>query len=196
MRYPVALTPDDNDTILVTFPDFPEAATYGDDEAEAIARAADALETVIDAYIRDKRDIPAPSAVTGASVTLPSLIDTKVQIYGAMRAQHVGKAELAKRLNVFLPQVDRLLDVRHGSKIEQLEAAAQALGTRLCVTLEPIEPIEPAAGFRSVHSPRPSSRRPLVHPGVLAAQKKAAAAASGKRASAGGAKKKINKARD
>lgn len=181
----MTLTPDDNDTILVTFPDFPEAATYGDDEAEALARAVDALESVIDAYIRDKRDIPAPSAVTGASVTLPSLIDTKVQIYGAMRAQRVGKAELAKRLKVFLPQVDRLLDVRHGSKIDQLEAAAQALGTQLCVTLEPIEPM---GAFRKVQAQRPSSGRSLVHPGVLATQKKAATRA--RRVSAGGAKKK------
>jgi antitoxin HicB len=185
VRYPVTLTQDDNETILVTFRDFPEATTFGDDEAEALARAADALETVIDAYIRDKRDIPAPSAVTGASVILPSLVDTKVQIYAAMRAQRVGKAELAKRLKVFLPQVDRLLDVRHGSKIDQLEAAAQALGASLNVTLVPLEQYGVWSKKARKSAPRHRSRVSPVHAGVLAAAQKA-----GKRASAGGSKKK------
>src|SRR5436190_20986559 len=122
MNYPITLTPDDNDTYLVTFPDFPEATTFGADRDEAIARAVDALETVIDAYIRDRRPIPTPSApvATGArsaQVALPALVATKVQIYDAMRQQQVGKAALAKRLNVHLPQIDRLLDVRHGSKL-------------------------------------------------------------------------------
>jgi antitoxin HicB len=191
-RYPVTLTQDDNDTLLVEFPDFPEAHTFGEDEEEALARAVDALETIIDAYIRDKRNIPAPSAVTGASVTLPSLIDTKVQIYTAMRAQRVGKAELAKRLNVFLPQVDRLLDVRHGSKIDQLEAAAQALGSSLKVTLVPHEQYNAAALKRHTAVALKSSRKPAerhrsrvlpVHAGVLAAQK-------ARRSGAGGSKKK------
>ena len=187
VRYPVTLTPDDNDTILVTFPDFPEATTFGEDEEEALARAVDALETVIDAYIRDKRDIPAPSKVTGASVALPPLVHTKVQIYAEMRAQHVGKAELARRLKVHLPQVDRLLNVKHVSKIDQLEAAANALGAHLNVTLEPVKGLR-AIGKR-VRVPTASSIRVLhaFHPGVLAAQK---AVQPLRRPTAGGAKKK------
>jgi hypothetical protein len=52
-----------------------------------------------------------------------------------MRAQRVNKTELAKRLQVHLPQVDRLLNIRHGSKLDQLEAAAKALGLRLTISL-------------------------------------------------------------
>ena len=47
LRYPVRLRPDTNDTILVSFPDFPEAHTFGDDRNEALARAADLLEDVL-----------------------------------------------------------------------------------------------------------------------------------------------------
>jgi antitoxin HicB len=182
VRYPVTLAPDDNDTILVTFPDFPEAHTFGDDESEAIARADDALETVIDAYIRDKRDIPAPSRVTGASVTLPSLVAAKVQIYNQMRQQRVGKAELARRLGAHLPQVDRLLDLKHGSKLDQLEAAAHALGAYLDVSVVSCAPMQQArqpaamATRRSVTTAtagRRPGRRPArrAHPGVLAVHK-------------------------
>ncbi len=182
VRYPVTLTLDDNDTILVTFPDFPEAHTFGDDESEALARAVDALETIIHAYIRDKRDVPAPSAVRGASATLPSLIAAKVQIYDQMRQQRVGKAELARRLGAHLPQVDRLLDLKHGSKLDQLEAAAHALGARLDITLVACTPRQQASQPLSVTTRRPVTtttairrpgRRPVlrVHPGVLALHK-------------------------
>lgn len=85
VRYPVTQAPDDNDTILVTFPDFPEAHTFGDDTSQALARAVDALETVIDVYIRDRRDIPTPSAITNTGVTLSPLVAARVQIYAAKR---------------------------------------------------------------------------------------------------------------
>lgn len=170
VRYPVVLAPDDNDTILVTFPDFPEAHTFGNDEPEALARAIDALETVIDAYIRDRRDIPAPSAVTGPSVTLPTLMATKVQLYARMRQQGVNKTELAKRLNVHLPQVDRLLDVRHGSQLGQLDAAARALGGHLEISL--VVPTAIQSAQAKVRALRRSAGTPArVHAGVLAAQK-------------------------
>lgn len=184
VRYPVTLTADDNDTILVTFQDFPEAQTFGDDQEEALARAADALETVIDAYIRDRRDIPAPSKVMNASVTLPSLIATKVQIYNTMRTQKIGKAELAKRLGAHLPQIDRLLDIKHGSKLDQLEAAAHALGAELEITL-----VTGYGQWRTMGSPSTKRAvRPIVHAGVLMTQKKPAA--SRRSSSAGGMKKK------
>ncbi|HTI39292.1 MAG TPA: type II toxin-antitoxin system HicB family antitoxin [Vicinamibacterales bacterium] len=136
LRYTVKLTPDDNGTLLVTLPDFPEAHTFGEDKEEALARAVDAAETVIDAYIRDRRPIPAPSPLTGDGIALSAIVDAKVQIYNAMLEQHVGKAALAKRLHVHLPQIDRLLDIKHGSKVEQLEAAASALGGRLDMLIQ------------------------------------------------------------
>lgn len=72
MEYRAKFTEDDNGTILVTFLDFPEAATFGDTEAEAHARAADALETAIEARITDREGIPAPRARRGQTITLPT----------------------------------------------------------------------------------------------------------------------------
>jgi antitoxin HicB len=115
MRYPVTLTKDDNNTYLVTFPDVPEAVTFGETKEEAVAQAPDALLTVFDALMRDKREIPAPSAKGQAFVEVPALETTKIELYRAMREQEIGKAELAKRLDWHLPQVDRVLNVRHGS---------------------------------------------------------------------------------
>src|SRR2546423_13637418 len=98
MDYPVVLEEDDNDTILVSFPDFPEVHTFGNDRDDALRQAVEALATGIDAYIKDRRDIPLPSAkVTKHRVTLPALSEAKVYLYEAMRRANVNKSELARR---------------------------------------------------------------------------------------------------
>jgi antitoxin HicB len=50
-----------------------------------------------------------------------------------MRTAKMSKAELARRLNCHMPQVDRLLDLRHASRLDQMEAAFRALGKQLSV---------------------------------------------------------------
>ena len=57
---------------MADFPDLPEAHTYGDDREEALARAVDVLTTVVESYVRDGRDIPAPSRGR-TMVTVPAL---------------------------------------------------------------------------------------------------------------------------
>ena len=138
LRYPVTLTRDTNGTVLVHFPDVPEAITFGDDADEAMMQAVDALETALSIYIDDRRDIPNPSAVKsrGKFVTLPALSEAKMGLYTAMRASRVGKAELARRLNCHLPQIDRLLDLRHSSRLDQLESAFRAIGKRLAIEIQ------------------------------------------------------------
>ena len=45
-----------------------------------------------------------------------------------MTEQGIRKAELARRLGWHMPQVDRLFDLRHTSKFDQIESAARSLG--------------------------------------------------------------------
>jgi antitoxin HicB len=136
LRYPVKLERDTNGTILASFPDVPEAHTFGDDREEALARAVDALETAFMGYMEDRRAIPEPSSLKrGSRVALPALTEAKLALYSAIRAGRIGKTELARRLNCHLPQVDRLLNLRHGSRLDQLEAAFRALGKELSVQI-------------------------------------------------------------
>jgi antitoxin HicB len=135
LRYRVKLVNDTNDTILVDFPDVPEAHTTGEDRDDALARASDALETAFLGYMEDRRPIPPPSAGRGPFVTVPALTEAKLELYGAMRAAKITKAELARRMNCHMPQIDRLLDLRHASRLDQLEAAFRALGKRLTVAV-------------------------------------------------------------
>ena len=131
LAYPVVLE-DDAGSLLATSPDFPELTTFGIDTDEALARAVDALEEAIAARIHDGRDIPPPSQGRAVAV-LPTLTAVKVMLYREMRAQGIGKAELTRRLGWHLPQVDRVLDVQHNSRMDQLDAALGALGRHLHV---------------------------------------------------------------
>src|SRR5665213_3114419 len=135
VRYPVVLAPDTNNTVLVTFPDIPEAVTYGADQTEALQRAPDALETALMAYIEDRRPIPRPSPARRGkkTVAIPVLSEAKVALYEAMLSRRMRKAGLARILGVHMPQIDRLLDLSHSSKIEQIEAALRAVGKQLTI---------------------------------------------------------------
>lgn len=136
VRYPVRLNRDSNGTLLASFPDVPEAHTFGDDREDALARAVDALETALIGYIEDRQAIPKPTSFKrGLYVVLPALTEAKLALYSEMRAGRIGKSELARRLNWHLPQVDRLLDLRHRSRLDQLESAFRALGKKLSVQI-------------------------------------------------------------
>ena len=83
LAYPIALE-DDDGTVLVTSPDFPELTTFGEDRDEAVARAVHALEEAIVARIHDRKDIPTPSQGESYAV-LPTLTSVKVMLYQGMR---------------------------------------------------------------------------------------------------------------
>ena len=135
--YPVELKKDTNGSWLAAFPDVPEAHSFGETKEEALAHAADALETALSFYVDEGKDLPKASARRGRVLVFPSLIGTmKLGIYRAMREQKVRKTDLARRMGVHLMQVDRLLDLTHSSRVGQLEAAYAALHRRVNVSLE------------------------------------------------------------
>ena len=136
MKYPVTLTPDSDDTVVVSFPDLPGALTYGEDEAEALHRAVDALETLVQALIADRKPIPLPRRRRGRSVQVPTQTALKILLHNRMIEQGISKAQLARSLRLHRPQIDRLLDVRHGSRLDQLDAALASMGARISATLE------------------------------------------------------------
>lgn len=134
--YPVDLVAAEEGGYVVGFPDVPEAMTQGEDREEALMRAVDALETALSFYIDARQPLPAPSKAKGRPVVRPSALEcAKLALYAEMIAQGVRKSELARRLGWHLPQVDRLFDLRHASRLDQIEAAARALGKRVEVAL-------------------------------------------------------------
>ncbi len=134
--YPVELTPDDNDTLLITFPDVPEAVTFGEDEAEALLMAEDALLVMFSAYMDDRQRIPEPSPLNDRpGVALKVVASAKIALHNALLEAGKRKADLARMLNLTAIQVDHLLSLYHKSRIEQIETALAVLGKRLIVEM-------------------------------------------------------------
>ncbi len=123
------------DAVVGTFFDFPEVTVEGTDRQDVLARADISLEAAIAVRMAHRADVPEPSAGRHRA-TLPAQTAIKVRLYQAMREHGVSKRELARRLRWHGPQVDRLFNLKHGSRLDKFEAAFNALGLRLNVDVE------------------------------------------------------------
>ena len=137
LDYPVILEAQPEGGFVVTFPDVHEAITQGEDEDEALMYAVDALESALSFYIDDRKPLPVPGKPKrGQKTVRPSALEcAKLGVYQAMMEQGIRKSELARRLGWHMPQVDRLFDLKHASKLDQIEAAARALGRHIEVSV-------------------------------------------------------------
>jgi antitoxin HicB len=120
---------------MVDCPDIPEMHSVGYEEDEALLNARDGLESALDIYLEERRPIPLPSEPSPGArmVTLPAQVSLKVLLHNEMLKQGVRKAELARRLDWRLPQVERLLSLNYASRLDQLERAARVLGKQVDV---------------------------------------------------------------
>jgi len=137
LQYPARLKPDKNGGFVVTFRDIPEAITQGENAEAALRHAQDALETAMEFYFDDRREVPMPSAPKRGErlVALPVSESFKVLLLNEMVKQGVRPAELAKRMNTSKQEINRLTTLRHATKVDRIADALAALGKRLTVNL-------------------------------------------------------------
>jgi len=114
----------------VTFPDFDWGVTQGDDLDDAMEMARDMLRILLEDCIEHRKALPKPSKrVRGYRVvSLRALEDAKVVLYAAVREAGLRNADLARRLRQPVAHVDRLLDLRRRSKMDEIETAFGVLG--------------------------------------------------------------------
>lgn len=128
----------DGDDYVVSVRDLPEVVTAGDTFEEALTLAEDAIEVVVAS--RMERDLPLPTpspAIAGEYVVqLPAQLAAKAAVYFAWKESGISKSELARRIGRTETEARRILTPRHGTKLEQLDAAAHALGSRLIVGVQ------------------------------------------------------------
>jgi antitoxin HicB len=131
---------DDNETILASIPDVPSVHSFGEDEADAIDHARDALIVMLSAIMDDNEEIPEPSVPPSGVkvVAVSTLVASKLMLYSAMKNQGVSRSELARRLGGKNPtHITRLLNVLHQSRHDQIDEALSVLGHRIVVELQP-----------------------------------------------------------
>ena len=127
LHYALVFHPEEDGSILVTCPDLPEVTTFGETEEDATRHGIDAVQEAIAARLDDFRDIPFPVSHGHGKATLGLHLSLVVNLFWALRAAGMNRAELGRRLGWHRTQVDRLFDPNHESKISQFEAAFEAL---------------------------------------------------------------------
>ena len=97
--YPARLRKDGK-FITVSFPDIPEAHTFGNNRAHALEMAKEALELSMEFYFDDMRPVPMPSKPKRgqAVVELAPSVAAKVLLLNEMLRQRVRPIDLARRL--------------------------------------------------------------------------------------------------
>jgi antitoxin HicB len=136
--YSALIEPGDEDGLVVSFPDVPEAITQGDDLDDAIAMAEEALGLALLTY--PERGLPLPRAKTKGkefiAIAPEPDVAAKLAVLEAFRAAEISKSELARRLGKDEKEVRRILDPAHATKLRPLTEALRALGQRLVIGVE------------------------------------------------------------
>ena len=146
--YPCDFTPDtaEGNGFVVTFPDIGWGATGAATFKESIILAEDALVVALSTYIDRNEELPAPSpwAEGQELIGVQPAIAAQLDLYTAMRQQNLTRADLARRLNISQPAVQRLLTLNYRTPITQIRRALNAL------TQEPAADLaEPAAADKA-----------------------------------------------
>ena len=135
--YAADFQPDPEGGFIVTFPDVPEAITFGDDLADARTSAAEALGLALRGYLVLGRPLPKAVAKRKGLVAVPVNAATalKLAVVEAFNASGLSKSELARRLGKAEGEARRILDPDHPTKVQALEAALAALGKEIVVSV-------------------------------------------------------------
>ena len=145
-----ALIKKENDGFVVSFPGL-SAFSEGDTIEEAFREASDALETALSVYVQKRLDLPKPTKVRlrtqppsgksfqdGHYLIFPSALGAmKLALYVSMQDQGIRKSDLARMLGRTKTEMDRLLDLTHLSRVDQIETALRALGKRVEIAIRP-----------------------------------------------------------
>ena len=123
---------------VIQFPDFGYGATQGETFAQANEMAEDLLKCLVQEEIRKGSPLPAPVKHRGKRflpVSLSALQSAKAELYMAFRASGIKKAELARRIGISKTNIERLFDLDHASRLDQIEDAFRVIGKKLEVTI-------------------------------------------------------------
>jgi antitoxin HicB len=140
MEYPALFEPAEEGGFIITIPDFGWGVSQADTEAEAQTMATALLQTLVQEHIRNGEQLPRPGKPRGRktrTVRLPALQSAKAELYRLLIESGVRKAELARRLGIPKANVDRLFDLRHRSRLDQMESAFRVLGKEIRIEVRP-----------------------------------------------------------
>lgn len=138
-NYAVKLEHDsDTKSWIATCRDLPLFNSVGDSVDDALLESVDGAIVALSIEIDARRPIPAASKPEEGEyvINLPVLVVMKAALHNAMIATGTRKSDLARSMGMKGPQIDRLLDVCHSSKVETVELALQQLNRTVQVSID------------------------------------------------------------
>lgn len=139
MFYRARFDPAPEGGYVIEFPDLPWGVTQGETEEEGIFMAHDVLCIVISETMKKGLVLPIPKAHRGKqyrTIELSAQESIKVGLYNVWKQSGLTKADFSRRLGIPKSNVDRLFDLRHASRLDQLEAALKLLDKRLVCVID------------------------------------------------------------
>nr|WP_318375387.1 hypothetical protein [Enterobacter sp.] len=138
-KYPATVSFDeDTGQYEIAYRDFTNLHSVALTEDDIELEARDGLTAAIGGLIDSRIPVPEPTVAQDGEIVihLPVLTCLKAALHNAMINTGTRKADLARKLNQKGPQIDRLLDVGHASKVETLEQALYLLGYEVSVSVK------------------------------------------------------------
>ncbi|EAU3166995.1 hypothetical protein D7U34_04200 [Salmonella enterica] len=140
-NYAVKLEHDpDTESWIATCRDLPLFNSAGNSVDDALLESVDGAIVALSIEIDARRPIPAASQPEEGEyvIHLPVLVVMKAALHNAMIATGTRKSDLARSMGMKGPQIDRLLDVCHSSKVETVELALQQLNRTVQVSVDKV----------------------------------------------------------
>jgi antitoxin HicB len=139
--YPAVFLPEpDGGGYHVRFPGLPEALTSGRDWLDTTLEATDCLAEALAGRMLRGEPIPKPGRPKAGqqAIGVPLYLAPKLALYITMRERRIPNTDLARMLGVSETVVRRMLNPKHATKPEKIQAALAALGKRIVVRFEDI----------------------------------------------------------
>jgi|ERR1700722_1941430 antitoxin HicB len=124
--YYARFEPDRHGGFVVTFPGLNHGATQGETLEEALDMAEDLLGSIVGELMKRGEDLPRAAKHRGKNyrlILLPALQSAKAELYSMFRA------------GIPKTNVERLFDLDHASRFDQIEAAFRAIGKKIEVRI-------------------------------------------------------------
>lgn len=124
-------------TDIIKCRDLPELLSWPSEGETLEQWARYAVEDCLMFRMRDGEVIPEASDPEPGEyvVRLTPNEEAKILLHNEMVREHVSRANLAKKANLRLPDVTRLLNLKHKTKIETIVSALNAVGKDLKLTV-------------------------------------------------------------
>lgn len=125
-------------TEIIKCRDLPELLSWPADGESKETWARYAVEDCIAFRIKDGIEVPpaSPAQDNEFIVELTPTEEAKILLHNTMVDSQIGRSTLASKAHLSLPEVTRLLNLKHRTKIDSVALALNSLGKKLNLSLQ------------------------------------------------------------